>query len=427
MIFTAFTEMLQQVAAHSGKNDKIGVIKRFAMKPYVKLLLHEALSPFTVFYLKKIPEVTAYVTPVEGMEPTAEDVFRLLDSLKTRALTGNRAITAVSSMLSVLDADDRDVLIKVLTKDLKIGSAAGIVNKAIPGWIPEFDVSLAEPYDEDRLELPAIVQPKIDGLRVVAFVRNGYVEYKARSGKPFDTLESLTPSLLSLFADGTVVDGEVTSDSFLESISAVKRKTAKKAGEHNIIFHVFDVMTGEEFHKQITAKTQVQRLTDLDLLFSASKDRGEGITNVRVLPFQYVLDQESLDDYFDQALDAGYEGVIVKRPHARYAFKRSHDWMKIKPSENHDVTITGFIEGKKGGKTEGMLGAITYEVPNQPGVEGKVGTGFSIELRKWIWENRSELLGTVMEISAMKREGKGMVRLQHPRFEQLRSYKGEKF
>ena len=59
------------------------------------------------------------------------------------------------------------------------------------------------------------------------------------------------------------------------------------------------------------------------------------------------------------ASDLGYEGLVLRQGDC---------WIKVKPEETHDVTITGFGEGT--GKHLGRLGYVTT-------AKGAVGTGFT--------------------------------------------------
>lgn len=422
-VFDGFYQMIKELELTSGKKEKVEIIKKWvATNPTsIKGWIQEALHPRILFYMRQMPN--AY-QPLSTSVMTELDVLNLLDSLSSRKVTGNMAEDAVRRALNLLDYEDGQMLMRILQKDLKCGANSGTFNKALgEGFIPEFDIGLSEQYDEERVKFPCIGQPKIDGLRVVAFVGTDRVDYFSRSGKPFDTLESLTPNILASFTPGTVLDGEVTSDSFLESISAVKRKTAKKDGEHNIVYFIFDIMSQGQFDSKDCPATQEYRLKMLDEMFDIIATEGRNPQNIKTIPWKLLHNAEELDEYYTEALDAGWEGLMVKQRNAGYHFKRGYHWMKIKPEKSYDLEITGFIEGKKGGKTDGMLGAITYDYN---GYVGKVGTGFSLELRQQIWDARDQLIGDLIEVEAMERSGKGMVRLQHPRFKRFRTYKGEK-
>ncbi len=70
---------------------------------------------------------------------------------------------------------------------------------------------------------------------------------------------------------------------------------------------------------------------------------------------------------------------------------------KVKFTDEHDVHITGFFEGE-GRLAKKGVGGFTYSVkPGGPTV-GKVGTGFSDELRKDMMANPNDYLGRVAKI-----------------------------
>ncbi|WP_398471794.1 hypothetical protein [Tardiphaga sp.] len=98
----------------------------------------------------------------------------------------------------------------------------------------------------------------------------------------------------------------------------------------------------------------------------------------------------------------GYEGLVLRQG------KR---WIKVKPSESHDVPVTGFVERR--GKHTGMLGFITTP-------RGNVGSGFSDEERRDLWAEASAgtLVGQIAEIHCMELTSAN--RFRHPIFIRMR-------
>lgn len=98
----------------------------------------------------------------------------------------------------------------------------------------------------------------------------------------------------------------------------------------------------------------------------------------------------------------GYEGLVLRQ---------GDDWVKIKPSETHDVVITGFAEGT--GKHRGGLGSVTT-------AKGAVGAGFTDTERDMLWAeaNAGRLVGQVIEVSFMQSTPRGQFR--HPVFVRMR-------
>jgi DNA ligase-1 len=94
-----------------------------------------------------------------------------------------------------------------------------------------------------------------------------------------------------------------------------------------------------------------------------------------------VMDGEEMLEFYNEAIEAGFEGVIIKDPNVIYEFgKRSKGWEKYKPPlVDIDVVITGAEMGV--GKRAGVYGA--YHIAVSDGDElvpfGSVGSGFTDE------------------------------------------------
>jgi ATP-dependent DNA ligase len=102
-----------------------------------------------------------------------------------------------------------------------------------------------------------------------------------------------------------------------------------------------------------------------------------------------------------RANDHGYEGLVLRQ---------GDRWVKVKPEETHDATITGFAEGK--GKHFGRLGYVKT-------AKGDVGTGFADIEREILWEAKAErLVGQVVEVSCLQLTLGGQFR--HPFFVRMR-------
>jgi ATP-dependent DNA ligase len=103
-----------------------------------------------------------------------------------------------------------------------------------------------------------------------------------------------------------------------------------------------------------------------------------------------------------RANDRGYEGLVLRQ---------GNHWIKVKPEETHDVTITGCVEGR--GKHLGRLGYVTT-------AKGTVGSGFTDTEREILWaEAKAErLVGQFIEVSCLQLTPAGQFR--HPFFVRMR-------
>jgi ATP-dependent DNA ligase len=77
-----------------------------------------------------------------------------------------------------------------------------------------------------------------------------------------------------------------------------------------------------------------------------------------------VYNKKGLIDVYNQYVQAGFEGAIIKDPDAPYELgKRSNKWLKLKPKETIDCTITGIvpIQGNTGMRVWGLRYAVRDE------------------------------------------------------------------
>lgn len=76
---------------------------------------------------------------------------------------------------------------------------------------------------------------------------------------------------------------------------------------------------------------------------------------------QAIVTAESLELHMKNVIAKGGEGLILKSPKSQYVTKRSDQMLKLKPFDDSEGTVIGFVSGKltdKGSKLHGMIGAI---------------------------------------------------------------------
>lgn len=145
--------------------------------------------------------------------PYGDDIVSLLKDLSTR-YTGNEAL-AVACRFVNNNYNYKQLIYDVIDKDLHIGMTAKSINKAVPGFFPEFNVALANKYDSKKHKLDDnwVIEKKYDGIRVICiFYNKDNIKFFSRKGKEIKTLDFLKPSILKLnLPDNTVIDGEICS------------------------------------------------------------------------------------------------------------------------------------------------------------------------------------------------------------------------
>jgi len=130
------------------------------------------------------------------------------------------------------------------------------------------------------------------------------------------------------------------------------------------------------------------------------------------------------------AIEAGYEGIMIKSVDAPYEAKRSHSWLKMKPFIEVSLTAVAVEEGT--GKNVGKMGAILFEGEDDGKfIRVSVGGGWTDQDRKEIWATKDAIIGQVGEVRAdaatLNQDSDNVYSLRFPRFKVWRGFSvGEK-
>jgi len=100
---------------------------------------------------------------------------------------------------------------------------------------------------------------------------------------------------------------------------------------------------------------------------------------------------------FDEIINLGYEGIIVRHKLAMYERKRSTWVMKFKPKKEDEYEIVGWQEEiSKDGLPKDRLGSLLCL--SGDGNTFSVGTGYEDSTREELWKNREILKGKTVRV-----------------------------
>ena len=88
-------------------------------------------------------------------------------------------------------------------------------------------------------------------------------------------------------------------------------------------------------------------------------------------------DNAALKRKLAEIVQAGGEGLMLHRADAPYITGRNDALLKLKPLDDAEATVIGYVPGK--GKYEGKMGALRVETPD--GKRFQIGTGFTDAVR----------------------------------------------
>ncbi len=397
-----------------------------------------ALDPMITFGLKQVPEKKAVGPDDDNL--TWELFRELCDQLSNRTVTGNNARALVDRAMAMATPEQWNGWFRrILIKDLRCGVSEKTINKVVEKIndhyiVPTFACQLSHDSanHEGKVAGKKLVEVKLDGVRVITVVYpDGRVSQFSRNGKEllnFDHIRTQFGLVSSQFTHPMVFDGEVMSSSFQDLMKQVHRKENVAAGD--AVLHLFDILTLDEFNAGRCPMSQRDRSATLNIWYHQNREQ---LPNVAVVGSQEIdLDSPAGRALFrginQQAIDLGYEGIMIKDPAAPYECKRTASWLKMKPFIEVSLTVVDFEEGT--GRNAGRLGAIICEGEDDGRrIRVSVGSGFSDSDRDSYWAGRDEMVNQVVEVRAdvITQNQDGSYSLRFPRFLRFRGFApGEK-
>lgn len=356
-------DYLAKLRGTSSTNDKKAICIALKNTMLYSTLIEYVYSPYKTYYIKgRKPNLC-------NVEEPTPDLFKLLDALHSRSLSGHAAHNAVTTWAKT----HGDLIYLVLDRSLGGGVSYKILADA--GFvIPKFNIQLAKESNKPR-KYPLMAQTKYDGVRLL--YNTSDKTFYTRSGKSFKS--KTMSSWLQNFPEGYMIDGELVLDTNVQEDRQVVSGYITKLLSGNVIipydklvYQVFDLLHEKEFKQcHVSPVWYIERFNKLANLLVKHP-------NVQLAKTVEVSNDSEVDFWFDNIISAGGEGLILKSHSHKYQYKRTEDWEKLKATYSETFKVVGIEEGK--GKYEGMIGALICE-NSSLGIKTKVGSGLTDYLR----------------------------------------------
>ena len=297
------------------------------------------------------------------------------------------------------DADLTDFISKIITKSLKLGIDSKIIRNVYgKDFIYIFEVQNAYSYQNVKLNDNEwfCLSQKMNGNR--AIYKDG--EFISRQGKVFSGLDHILKDMNELsqtYTENMVFDGEIIRKN-IDNLSDNENFTlgtgllsSDNKDKSELMFVIFDLLPEDEFIVGESKLTYRNRLLQLKAIQAHIKSLN--LTNIELVPFLYEgTDQSKIDFYLNKMDNEGKEGCMLARD-VTYKCKRHNGLLKVKKFNTVDLFVVGYERGT--GKYENQLGALIVDYEgNQVGV----GSGFTDEQRQELWNNRDDLIGSLIEV-----------------------------
>lgn len=279
--------------------------------------------------------------------------------------------------------------------------------------------------DLQALNYPILVGHKLDGIRCL--IKDG--QLLSRTLKPIRNQrlwQKLGPLRELSVARGVILDGELFStDMTFQEITSVVMSANKEVPDC-LDFWGFDIVD-----EQVPFSARLRQL------------EGLGQDLFPIVEFWYADGPDKILKAFDDAIDDGYEGLILRAPQGKYKYGRStlkeQGLLKLKPYETFDARVIGVMP-----RYINTNVSLTNELGNafkrrtldaqtptdiaaafvvqMGGHKFKVTIPGDEESRRHIYHNKDDYIGKWIEFKGMNVGAKDSPR--HPVFERFREDRG---
>ena len=417
-------EIIKELESNNSRLFKEDIIEKNLNYKEFQEGLAMCLDPLVTFGVKQVPE-----SEKNGNGLNWEDFKNSANLLIERESTGHAARDLIINLMNLSKEDQwNNWYRRILIKDLRCGVSEKTVNNVAKKMnlkfrVPVFSCMLAHDGAKHpkKIKGDCLVEYKYDGVRVVAIVKKNKATLYSRNGKIFNNFAHIENALSKPEYNNIVFDGEVMSDDFQALMKQVYRKSG--ANTEDAYLALFDMLPLKEFNEGRSKLNSLERKQELNKL---SKTFGSEIKLVdyEIINFDNEQGQEKFSEMNKEALEKGFEGLMIKPNNNYYECKRSHAWLKIKPFIEVTLKVIDIQEGT--GKHEGKLGAFSVEGED----DGKffslsVGSGLTDEQRDNYWAAKDKLIGRLIEVRAdaitKSIEGEHFS-LRFPRFKSFRGF-----
>jgi len=242
------------------------------------------------------------------------------------------------------------------------------------------------------------VEAKLDGFRCQVHLRARKVEIFSRNlERTTDMFPDIAEAVVaSVRARSAIIEGEAvavneaTGEFHPFQVTAQRKRKYKieeMAREFPLVFVAFDLLyaDGKDYINQEyrSRRAALEKLIKQSAQAKAAKPAGR----VRLVERVVTEDASELQEFFDEQIERGLEGIVAKRLDSRYeAGARNFNWIKLKRayrgelSDTIDVAVVGYLRGR-GMRARLGIGALLAAVYNKKTdsfeTVGKVGSGLS--------------------------------------------------
>ena len=248
---------------------------------------------------------------------------------------------------------------------------------------------------KDKVTYPVDVQPKLDGVRCIAYWDGDNVKLMSRGGKFWECCQHIIDELEQVLPKGTVLDGElyIHGSTFQEITKLVKKQRPESV---DVEFHIYDI---PKVNNEDAGEWKDRRLLLENLHLHISN-------HLIITPTETADNEQEVYQLQSKYLEEGYEGAIVREADGEYRFGyRSRSLLKVKNFTDEEYKIVGYTTGV--GRFEG---SVVWICETWNGEEFKVVPQGTMEERQEAYQNADEKIGDMLKVKFFELTDDGIPR-----------------
>jgi ATP-dependent DNA ligase len=234
---------------------------------------------------------------------------------------------------------------------------------------------------------PCYVQPKLDGIRCLTYVKDDVIVNQSRQLKYFNNLKHINDELEDLFLEypNIVFDGELYNhtlefNNIAGVVKKIKLKDEDKKKLLDIQYHIYDCFIENEY------LTFEERIKILETKIKKMK-------YVKLVPTHKCKTADDVPEFHAKFLGNKYEGTILRNKLAPYEFTRSKHLQKYKSFFDDEFEIVDYKQGS--GLDDGT---VIWRCKTSDGSEFDVRPTGTVEERKKLFKNGDKYIGKFLTV-----------------------------
>jgi ATP-dependent DNA ligase len=240
------------------------------------------------------------------------------------------------------------------------------------------------------IKFPCFVQPKLDGIRCISYLKNGNVCMESRKGVEFNFMDNIRKELSKILhkIPNIYLDGELYTNKLpFEVISGLVRLKDQPTPIQTKNMDVLQYCVYDCILKDAPDTTfDIRNDTLKKLLGNTNKHAYKYVVPILT---ELIKSSDKIQEKHDKYVEQGYEGLMLRNILSKYEIdKRSKDLQKYKSFKEEEFRITGFHQGSGGDK-----GCIVWECVTKDGKAFSAEPVGTRQHRRKLFKNGTTYIG----------------------------------